>query len=505
MSRAAPATEVAVIGAGFAGLGMAIGLRGAGIDDFVILERAGNLGGTWRDNTYPGCACDVAAHLYSFSFAPNPDWTRVYAPWHEIQAYLQRTADEHGLRRHLRLHTEVTALHFDEQRALWRLTTAAGERLTARHVVNATGPLSRPSLPAIEGRESFAGHAFHSAAWDHDYPLAGKRVAVIGTGASAIQIIPAIAPQVRALTVFQRSAPWVVPRYDRAYGPLARRLLRHSALRRALRWLTYWRYELFGFGIIGYRFASRLLERLGRWQLERQVADPALREQLRPDFQIGCKRILVSDDYYPALTRGNVALVTSGIERITAAGVVDGDGVEHELDAIVYATGFRATDFLAPMRVHGRGGLELRAAWARSAAHYLGIHLSGFPNLHLLLGPNTGLGHNSVVFMLEAQIAYILRAIRRARLAGGAALDVRAPVQRAYSEGLQQALRGTSWLSGCRSWYLDEHGRNTTLWPGFSLGYWWRTRGFESEDYELLRPPAPAIAAACQPTSRLSR
>lgn len=489
------AVEVAIIGAGFGGLGMAIRLDQAGIRDWVILEQAGAIGGTWRDNTYPGCACDVASHMYSFSFAPNPAWSRVYAPAHEIRAYLQRTVEQYDLHGRIRLNTAVTALCWDAATARWQVHTADGRIISAHHVVSAHGPLSRPADPDIAGLEDFAGTLMHSARWDHGVDLAGKRVAVIGTGASAIQFIPAIAPAVAKLSVFQRTAPWVVPRFDRAYGGAARRLFRKApALARLYRWWTYWRYEVNGFGVIGYDFASRLFERLGNWHRKRQVCDPALRERLRPHFRIGCKRILVADDYYPVFNRDNVELVTEPIARVTPDAVVDTAGRKHPADVIVLGTGFRVTEALAPFPVHGRDGRELSAGFSADARHYLGVHVHGFPNFHLLLGPNTALGHNSVVFMIEAQVDYILQAIRSAGRRETVALDVKPQVQAQYTQHIQRRLAGTSWLSGCRSWYLDAQGRNTTLWPGFSFSYWYRTRQFHPREYEVLRPHADTVA-----------
>ena len=486
--------SVAIIGAGFGGIGMAIKLREAGIEDFIMLERASNLGGTWRDNNYPGCACDVASHLYSFSFETNPDWSRVFSPYNEIQAYLLRTADKYGIRPFIRFNSEVSEAHFDEARCLWEVRTKDGASFKAHHLVSATGPLSKPVYPDIEGLNLFQGKAFHSSRWDHDYELAGKRVACIGTGASAIQFIPQIASRVKELKVFQRTAPWVLPRFDRGYTGIEKKLFRLiPPWHRLFRWITYWRHESFGFGIIGYRFANELMQKLGRWHLRRQVADEALREKLKPGFQIGCKRILISDDYYPALTRDNVEVINRGVSKITNKAVVDADGVAHEVDVIIYGTGFAATDFLTPMKVYGRDGTELMQHWSEHAQTFLGINVSGYPNLHLLLGPNTGLGHNSVVFMIEAQIDYILKAIERTRTQQRVALDVKKASQEKFDRDIQAQLRDTSWLSGCQSWYLDANGRNTTLWPGFSLSYWWRTRSFEPADYEILKPASAPV------------
>ncbi|MCC7413051.1 MAG: NAD(P)/FAD-dependent oxidoreductase [Gammaproteobacteria bacterium] len=492
MAAVDPRWRVAVIGAGFAGLGMAIGLKRAGIDAFVVFESATALGGTWRDNTYPGCACDVPSHLYSYSFALKPDWTRVYSPWHEIRAYLEQCADRYDVRRHIRFDTRIATATFDEAKAGWTLIATDGRRFSADVVVSATGPLSKPAIPDLPGLAQFRGRMFHSARWDHDYVLDGRRVAVVGTGASAIQFVPRIAPRVERLYLFQRTPPWVVPRFDRAYTALERRLhARLPTLCRLHRTFIYWQYEMNGLAIIGYPPFNRLLEALARLHLRRQVADPALRARLTPDYRIGCKRVLVANDYYPALTRPNVELVSGAIERVHANGVVGTDGVEREVDAIVLATGFVATEFLAPMRIYGRGACELTERWQAGAETYLGMAVAGFPNFFMLVGPNTGLGHNSIVFMIESQVRYILQAIRAIGSGRADSVDVRPERQRAFQQRIQRDLRSTSWQSGCRSWYLDEDGRNFTLWPGFTLSYWLRTRRWDAADYLLTRR-APA-------------
>ena len=472
--------EVAIIGAGFAGLCMAIKLKEAGIDDFVILERGDRVGGTWRDNTYPGCACDVPSLLYSYSFATQGDWSRVFAPWHEIQAYIESCVERFGLAPHLRFGAEISELRFDEAGCCWRIDSANGEQIRARVVVSGTGPLNKPDTPDLPGLARFGGQVFHSSHWDHGCDLDGKRVAVIGTGASAIQIVPSIASRVARLHLYQRTPPWVMPRFDRAYAAWERRLLRAvPAWRWLVRKLVYWRLELFGCALLKDGRARRLFEALGRWHLRRQVADPALRARLAPDYRLGCKRVLLSDDYYPSLQRPNVEVVTDAVTEITEHGVRSADGTERPVDAIVFATGFKATEFLTPMRVFNARNEELSARWRDGAASYLGIEVAGFPNLFLLVGPNTGLGHNSIIFMIEAQVHYVIECLKTLRARGARSAEVNAAAQDAYSKEVQQRLQGTAWLAGCRSWYLSADGRNFTMWPGFTVEYWRRTRHFD--------------------------
>ncbi|KWH30542.1 alpha/beta hydrolase fold domain-containing protein [Burkholderia stagnalis] len=475
-AAAAPLAAI-IIGAGFAGIGMAIALQREGMHDFVILERAHDVGGVWRDNSYPGAACDVPSHLYSFSFEPNPRWSRTFAPQAEIHAYLQHCARKYGLARHLRFGAEVAHARYDEPHALWRVTLADGTELSAALLVSGTGQLSRPALPTLPGMETFRGHAFHSAHWDHAYPLAGKRVAVVGTGASAIQFVPAIAGAVKSLTVFQRSPAYLMPRPDRPYRrweqALFRRLPWAMKLHRAA---IYLRYES---RAIAFTRLNGLMDvavgRPFRKLLARQVPDAALRERLTPDYPIGCKRILLSSDYLAAIARPNVELVTQGIRRVTEHGIETADGTHHPVDAIVYGTGFAATEFLSPMRITGRGGLDLNDAWRRGARAYLGMTVPGFPNFFMLYGPNTNLGHNSIVYMLESQIAHVMRCVRAMRQAGASAIDVDAGRYRRYNVHVQQRLAGSVW-SGCKSWYVDASGHNSTNWPGFTLTYRWLAR-----------------------------
>ena len=486
--------DAVILGAGFAGLGMAIKLQQAGRDDFVILEKASEIGGTWRDNRYPGCACDVPSHLYSFSFEPYAGWSRLFPTQSEILDYLLRVADRHRLRPKIRFGAEAVEARFDEARNLWHVRTAGGRSFVSRYLVSAMGGLSRPALPDIPGRERFAGPAFHSAQWRHDVDLAGRRVAVIGTGASAIQFVPRIAPQAGRLSLFQRTPPWILPKLDRAHSSLEKRLIeRLPGYRRLLRALIYWTYELRALAFQKPALMRRF-QRMAREHLASQVADPALRARLLPDYTMGCKRVLIANDYYPALQRPNVELVTERVAEIVENGVVTADGRLHEADVLIFGTGFRATDLLSPMRILGRAGLDLDQAWREGASAHFGTTVAGFPNLFLLVGPNTGLGHNSIVFMIEAQLRYVMDCLKQAAHRGAAAIEPLGAAQAAYNADIQQRLGGTVWASGCRSWYLDAAGRNTTLWPGFTVEFWWRTRRARAADYAFV-PPGKAADA----------
>jgi cation diffusion facilitator CzcD-associated flavoprotein CzcO len=476
--------EVAIIGAGFAGLCMAIKLKEAGIEGFVVLERGESVGGTWRENSYPGCACDVPSHLYSYSFRLNGEWSEVFPPWHEIRDYLTGCVAHYELDAHLRLRTAVEEMRFDEQHGVWELGLSGGGTLRARFAVVATGPLTKPLLPDIAGMGKFRGKTIHSARWDHNCPLDGKRVAVIGTGASAIQIVPAIARRVGRLHVFQRTAPWVLPRYNRRYGKAARWIYRRFPLvRRLVRWLTYWRLEAVAPAVLQDGLARRLFEFVGRCHLRLHVPDAALREQLRPRFRLGCKRVLLSDTYYRALQLPQAELVTGKIAGFTADGVVTDDGKERKVDMVIFATGFRATEFVSPLRIYGNDGLELSDIWKNDAASYLGISAVGFPNLFFLVGPNTGLGHSSIVFMIEAQVRYVIDAIRRVESHGLRRLEVRPEAQDVFQQEIQSRLRATAWMSGCQSFYLSRNGKTYMMWPGTTVEYWRRTRRFDPAKY----------------------
>jgi cation diffusion facilitator CzcD-associated flavoprotein CzcO len=479
--------QVAIIGSGFGGLCMAIRLRQEGLEDFVVLEKEEALGGCWRDNTYPGAACDVPSHLYSFSFAPKADWSRRYAPQEEILAYLQQCADRFDIHRHVHLRTEVMEARFDAEAGLWRLALQGGRTLEARVLVSACGQLNRPAYPRLEGLERFEGTRFHSARWDHGYALEGKRVAVVGTGASAIQFVPRIAPRVAQLHLFQRSPAYVIPKPDRAYPAMERALYARVPAAQALsRWAQYWSHESRVVAFQGPGWVRAWLERGFRRRLARTVPDARLRAALTPADPIGCKRVLLTNDYLPALNRPNVELVTDAIREVTAHGIVTGDGKERAVDALIYGTGFQATDFLAPMRITGLGGRELNAAWREGAEAYLGISVSGFPNLFLLYGPNTNLGHNSIVFMLESQVRYVLGCVRALQQGGLRFLDVRAEAQRDFNVQLQRGLERSVWGADCTSWYKTAEGKNTNNWPGFTFRYRRQTRAPQLEHYEAV-------------------
>ena len=488
-----PVTErhdVVVIGAGFAGLGMAIQLCRAGRTDFVVLERAGDLGGTWRDNTYPGCACDVPSHLYSYSFAPNPGWSRMFAPQPEIHGYLRDCARRFGVEPHLRLRRTVSAAVYDEAAGEWEVHVQGGpdaEVVRCRVLVSAIGALQTPLMPDLPGLDTFTGRAFHSARWPHDEDLAGRRVAVIGTGASAVQIVPEIARQAAHLDVYQRTPAWIVPRPDASISRSTRhRYARHPLAQRLVRGILYWVLEGRG---VGFTLSPRLtgpMARTARRHLHRQVADPELRARLTPTYRIGCKRVLISSAFYPALQRPHVELVVDGIDAFTATGIRDRSGIERPVDTVVFATGFDLTAHLRRLRLVGREGRTLEEVWAEEGANaHLGIMVAGFPNLFLLLGPNTGLGHNSVLCMIEAQIAFVLQALRTLDRRGARQLDVRPAAQTRSVRRVRRRLTGSVWQSGCRSWYLDEHGRNTAMWPGPTPRYWLATRRLRRRDYSM--------------------
>jgi len=481
--------EVAIIGSGFAGLGMGIALRQRGETRFAIFEQAKGLGGTWRDNHYPGAGCDVPSPLYSFSFEPNPDWTRLYSGQAEILAYLEHCARKYELAPHLRFGQGLAHAAFDETRGHWVLELTTGQTVTARVLVSGMGGLSRPAIPALPGLERFEGVTFHSAQWRHDVPLEGKTVAVVGTGASAIQFVPRLQPLVKKLVLFQRTPPWILPKADRAHGPLERALYRRvPAAQAALRRKIFWQHELRYFALQNERL-SALGARLARAHLRRQVKDPALRARLTPDYRLGCKRVLLSNDYFPAVASPNVELVTQGIDSVTGTGVRTRDGQEHAVDAIVLGTGFRATDLFTPLTLRGLGGVDLNDAWRGGLEAYRGTTVAGFPNLFFLVGPNTGLGHNSMILMIEAQIRYVLGALDALREGQLAWLDVKPAAQATYNAQLQARLGGSVWASGCSSWYHDAQGRNTTLWPGTTLEFSRLLARFDVEAY--ARQPRP--------------
>jgi cation diffusion facilitator CzcD-associated flavoprotein CzcO len=494
--------RICIVGTGFAGLGMAIRLKQQGEEDFVLLERAADIGGTWRDNTYPGCRCDVPSHLYSFSFAPNPNWSSTFSPQEEILDYLKDCAERFDVLPHVCFDTELEGAAWDGDESIWRIETSTGP-MTAEFLVAAQGPLSEPALPEVPGLESFEGTAFHSAQWDHDHDLTGERVAVIGTGASAIQFVPEIQPQVRELHLFQRTPPWVVPHRNRPIRSWERGLYRlFPPAQLAMRAGIYWARELF---VLLYRHppVNRLLEQLPLRHMRSQIKDPALRRRLTPDYSMGCKRILPTNEWYPTLAQPNVEVVTGGVKEIRPKAVVAEDGTEREVDTIIFGTGFHVTDLPIADRVRGKDGRTLAETWNGSMAAYKGTTVAGYPNLFFLVGPNTGLGHTSIVFMVESQVAYVLDALRTMRARGATTLEVREDAQAVYNADLDRMTKGTVWVTGgCTSYYIDRNGHNSALWPTYTWPFRRQLRRFDAAAYKLgTRVPAarderePAAAA----------
>jgi cation diffusion facilitator CzcD-associated flavoprotein CzcO len=489
MSQYAPARRapvfVAILGSGFSGLAVAIELKRAGIDDFVVLERAATLGGTWRDNHYPGCACDVPSHLYSFSFAPKPDWSRAFAPQAEIRAYLERCADDFDVRRHIRFGCEIVDAAWDDGEARWSLRARSGETFVATAVVVGVGGLSNPSIPHLRGIEGFRGAQFHSARWDHSVDLRGKRVAVIGTGASAIQFVPQIQPVVDRLYLLQRTPAWVLPRPDRAYTALEKAAF---GVVPGLRWLhRKWIYARLECRVVAFEHPAlmRLVAAECRRHMARSISDPALRDRLLPRYTPGCKRILLSNDYYPALAQPNVEVLADEVAEVGAASLTLAGGRKLEVDAIVYGTGFTVHDYLGGLSIVGRDGVRLADRWRQGAEAYLGTTIAGFPNLFTMTGPNTGLGHNSMTVMIEGQAGYILQALRLLRDRDLASLECRRERQDVFNAWLARRTATTVWASGCKTWYLDERGKNTTLWPGLATAFRARTLRLRVADYVL--------------------
>ncbi|MGW0007448.1 flavin-containing monooxygenase [Nocardia grenadensis] len=477
--------SILIIGAGFGGIGVAIELHRHGFDDITILEKAADLGGVWRENTYPGAACDVPSPLYSYSFEQKPDWPQRYSGQAAIHDYLRAVTRRYGLLERIEFGVEVTDAAFDEQTGTWTVHTADGGRRTAQVLIPAVGQLSRPRLPAIPGVDSFAGPAFHSALWDHQVDLTGKRVACIGTGASAIQYVPQIQPVVEQLTLFQRTAAWVLPKFDTDYSPIQHKLFAKIPgmllVERLGWWLTA---EISSLGLVELPIISRLVARIAARNLTENVDDPGLRAALTPDYPIACKRVLFSSDYYPALTRRNVEVTTSDITEITPRGVRTADGTLHEADVIIYGTGFKGTEFLWPMRITGRDGRELAEVWSAGAHAYYGITVPEFPNLFMVYGPNTNLGVGSIIYMIESQSRYIRQAVELLAGTPGHVLEVRADAERAFNDALQKRLERTPW-NFCSSWYRNAAGKITNNWPGTVTRYRRRVRRLDPRDYTL--------------------
>jgi cation diffusion facilitator CzcD-associated flavoprotein CzcO len=476
--------DVAILGAGFAGLCMAAQLKRAGRHNFKVLERANRIGGTWRDNTYPGCACDIPSLLYSYSFAPRFRWSRAYPQQDEIWRYLSQFVEQTGLAKHLQFACDVRIATYDEDSAIWILECVDGQVLRSKVVVLGMGGLNRPNIPKLPGAETFRGFSFHSSRWDHGVDARNKRVAVIGTGASAIQIVPELAKIASHLTVFQRTAAWIVAKADRALlsSEIESRDRRPFA-QRMRRWVIYWRQEFLAFG---FTVAPRLMksaENAALMHMRSVIGSEDMQKKLTPGYPMGCKRILISNDFYPALLNQNVALDANGVVAIDTTGVVTADGRHVEVDGIIYATGFKTMEMLGDTTVLGVAGRSLKDAWRERVLAYLGIAVHGFPNLFLLVGPNTGLGHNSIVFMIEAQVHYVMQALKALDRAAAKSIEVREDAVTRFAVFLKRRLSRTIWSRGCSSWYLDDRQQNFTLWPGFSAEYWLRTRWLQRRHF----------------------
>jgi len=482
--------SIVIIGTGFGGLCMAIQLKKAGIESFTMLEKAGSVGGTWRDNTYPGAACDVQSHLYSFSFEPKSDWTRKFGLQPEIRSYMESCVSKYGLKPHIQFNKEVISAEFDKATGKWIITAQDGTVLRANILVTACGQLNRPAFPKIKGIESFNGKAFHSARWDHDYDLTGKSVAVIGTGASAIQFVPQIVSKVRQVKLFQRSGAWVIAKPDRPFTGFEQWLFgAFPIIDRTYRSLIYWKNESRALAFTRFGWVLGTLAWQARWMAWRQVKNKNKRRKLIPDYKIGCKRVLISNDWYRAINHDHVDIVTEDIDHIESDAVITKDGRRHPVDALIYGTGFQATDFLAPMTIKGLNGLDLNEAWREGADAYKGIGVSGFPNLFMLYGPNTNLAHSSIVFMLESQVHYVMQCVRMLLDPGLHFMDVKAGRQGEYAASIQKQLKSSVWESGCSSWYKTASGKNTNNWPGFTFSYRLMTRKLDLQDYELYPTP----------------
>jgi cation diffusion facilitator CzcD-associated flavoprotein CzcO len=485
--------RIAIVGTGFAGLGMAVRLKQAGVSDFVILEKAGDVGGTWRDNHYPGCACDVQSHLYSFSFAPNPNWSRMFSPQPEIWQYLRDTTDKFGLRPYIRFNSEVTSAHWDEAAGVWHVSLAGGGTVTANVLISGMGGLSRAAYPTIKGLDQFKGKAFHSQDWDHDYELAGKRVAVIGTGASAIQFVPRIQKKAQRLDLYQRTPPWILPKPDRDVSDFEHKLFGALPFTQTL--FRAGIYAMMETRVLGFTVNPRIMnmvKKMAVHHIHRRIKDPQLRAKVTPDYVVGCKRVLISNDYYPALAKPNVDVITTGIREVKAHSIIADDGTEREVDAIIFGTGFQATDPMPKGVLFGRGGQDITDAWKNGPEAYKGTTVAGFPNLFLIVGPNTGLGHNSMVYMIESQVNYVMDALRKMDKRGLRSVDVKPQVQASFNQRIQGQLSHAVWSSGgCKSWYLHPSGKNTSLWPGFTFVFRRKLRRFDLGAYATIAAGEP--------------
>lgn len=477
---------VAIIGTGFGGLCMAIQLKKVGINSFIIFEKNEDLGGTWHDNTYPGAACDVPSHLYSFSFETKADWSRKYSDQNEIFGYLKHCAEKYQITPHIRFNTEIESATFDEESGLWHFLSIRGEKFSSKTLVSACGQLNRPAYPKIPGLDEFQGVQFHSARWNHQYDLQEKRVAVIGTGASAIQFVPQVAKKAKELVLFQRTPAWVVSKPDRAYLPIEKTLFKHIPVLQKLHRLQIYLWNEIRF--LSFQ-QNTLANKLFLWAAERHltqsIKNPELKKALTPDYPLGCKRILLSNDYLESLTKSNVKVVTDNISQVEPDGVTSSKGNFYPADAIIYGTGFQSTDFLAPMKIYGKNNLDLNQAWKDGAEAYLGITVAGFPNLFILYGPNTNLGHNSIIYMIESQVRYVISCVEALKEKNLRFLNVKTGLYNKYNNEVQRRLKTSVWAAGCTNWYTNTAGKNTNNWPSFTFEYYWRTYKVNLDDYEI--------------------
>jgi cation diffusion facilitator CzcD-associated flavoprotein CzcO len=482
--------DIVIIGTGFSGMGMAMKLRKSGREDFVVLEKANEVGGTWRDNTYPGCECDIPSHMYSFSYELNPEWSKSFSGQEEIWSYMRKVANEQGIRPYIDFGVEVTGTSWDEDRKLWTVRTRSGDDYEARVVVAGVGGLHIPNIPEIEGADSFEGPKFHSAQWDHSVDLKGKKVVVIGTGASAIQFVPIIAQEVESLTVFQRTPAWVLPKKDKPTPEWRKKVFGTvPGAGRAYRNALYWTLESRAIAFNGHLNFLPIAERIVKRYLEKKIPDPELRAKLTPHYRLGCKRVLQSNTYYPTFLRDNVELNTDRVAEIVKDGVIDGTGVKHDADVVIYGTGFHVIDAFDYLDIKGRNGVDLATQFREGGVEtYLGMTINGFPNLYFMLGPNTALGHNSVVFMIEQQTKFIIRMLDEMDRRGAVAAEPTEEAQMAFNEEIQRLVEKGIWTQGgCTSWYLDSHGKNRTIWPKFTFQYWWETRKVNAPDFAWER------------------
>ena len=486
VSNSVATVDVVVIGAGPAGIATSVALKRAGVGSFVVLEREAKIGGVWRDNTYPGAACDVPSFLYSFSFETNTQWSKVFAPQSEIRDYLEHCVRKYDLQKHIRCGSEVVLLRFDETEARWIVTTATGDTISTAVVITAVGQLNRPSVPNLPGIEEFSGARFHSARWDHGVELKGKSVAVIGAGASAIQVVPHVAQLAARLSVFQRSPPWVMPKPDRPYSATEKqRLARLPLLARLLRAQFYWSYERGHAKVIAGSKLNKAMEETARGIIEKTVKDPALRRIVTPDYPLGCKRILLSNDWYPALVKDNVTVTAQAIERVTPTTIVTRDGAEHPADVIIFCTGFKSTEFLLPIEIVGRDGARLHEVWKDGAEAYRGSTVPGFPNLFMIYGPNTTVP-SSAIFMIECQTNYVLKFVKRI-LKEKLLFDVKREPMRQFNETIQRRAQAYAWMSSCNNWFKTASGKLVNNWPSPTLRFFVLTRFLDASNYQITR------------------